>query len=106
MKQFVLLYTGGGMAETDAEKAAVMRAWGEWFGSVGSNLIDNGTPFIPNVKTVASDGTITDSPIGVLATGYTIVAAESLDHAAQIAKHCPVLQGGGKITVYEKLPVM
>jgi hypothetical protein len=40
------------------------------------------------------------------ASGYTVVSADSLDAAADIAKGCPVLAGGASITVYESFQVM
>jgi hypothetical protein len=41
-----------------------------------------------------------------MASGYTIVQAESLDAAADMAKSCPVLQGGGQISVFETFNIM
>ena len=36
MANYVLVYKGGsGMAQTEAEQAAVMAAWGKWFGELG-----------------------------------------------------------------------
>ena len=35
MAKFILAYHGGGMPETEAEQAAVMAAWGAWFGNLG-----------------------------------------------------------------------
>jgi hypothetical protein len=32
---YVLVFKGGGMAETEAEQQAVMAAWGEWYGKLG-----------------------------------------------------------------------
>ena len=40
------------------------------------------------------------------ATGYSILKADSLNAAVDLAKGCPVLQSGGKITVYEITPAM
>jgi hypothetical protein len=106
MANFVLLYIGGSMAEGEAEQAAVMQAWGAWFGGLGSALVDGGNPFATAIKSIASNGNVTDGPIGTPATGYSIVKADSLDAAVQLAKGCPVLQGGGQISVYEAFPVM
>jgi hypothetical protein len=41
-----------------------------------------------------------------MATGYSILKADSLDAAVEMARSCPVLQGGGRITVYETFQVM
>jgi hypothetical protein len=106
MANFILLYTGGGMPETEAEQAAVLQAWGVWYGKVGSAVVDGGNPFTPIAKSIASNGTVSDGPVGTMATGYTIIKADSLDAAVEMAKSCPILQGGGQITVYETFPVM
>ena len=36
-------------------------------------------------------------------TGFSIVAAESLDAAVELAKSCPVLGIGGSVDVYEAI---
>src|SRR6266705_2582581 len=51
MANFVLLYSGGSMPETEAEQAAVMQAWGAWFGQLGSALVNGGNPFTPQANT-------------------------------------------------------
>jgi hypothetical protein len=104
--KFVLLYSGGSMAESEAEQAAVMEKWGAWFGNLGSALVDGGSPFSPSVRHVASDGAVAEGPIGGLATGYSIIEAPSLDEASKLAQSCPVLMSGGQISVYESLNVM
>jgi hypothetical protein len=106
MANFLLLYTGGGMAESQAEQEAMMQAWGAWFGELGSNVVDGGNPFTPQAKSISSNGTVSNGPIGELATGYTILKADSLDAAVTLSRKCPVLQSGGKITVYEIHPAM
>jgi hypothetical protein len=106
MANFVLLYIGGSMAESEAEQAAVMEAWGAWFAGLGSALVDGGNPFTPVVKSIESNGQVTNGPIGIAATGYSILKANSLDAAMELAKGCPVLQSGGQISVYEAFPIM
>ncbi len=106
MTKFVLIYSGGGMPETEEEQAAVLQAWNEWYGKLGSAVVDAGNPFAPMAKSVAGDGSISDGPAGTMATGYTIIQADSLDAAAEMSKDCPIFMGGGSITVYETFPVM
>ena len=106
MADYVLLYTGGGMPETEEEQARVMKAWEDWYGQIGGALKDGGNPFGPAAKTVASNGSVSDGASGTPHTGYTIVTADSLDAAAGLAKGCPILQGGGSVTVYETFEVM
>jgi hypothetical protein len=103
MAKFGLLYIGGGVPENEAERAATMKAWGAWFGGLGSALIDGGNAFTPNAKSITSNGTFSDGPSEMPVTGYSIVKADSLDAAVALAKDCPLLRSGGRgqITVYE-----
>ncbi len=106
MANFVLLYSGGCMEESADAQAAAMQAWGAWFGSLGENLVDVGNPFTATSTHIEADGAVHDGPVGTMATGYSIIKAESLAAAVEVAKGCPVLQGDGQITVYETSPVM
>lgn len=104
MAKYLLLYRGGSMPETEEEQAAVMQAWTSWFESAGGAILDPGNPFTPASKTVGPDGSIADAPAA--ASGYTLVEADSLAAATDLAKGCPVLQGGASIEVYETFEVM
>lgn len=106
MANFVLVYTGGGMPATEAERSKVMEAWGGWFGKLGDAVVDAGNPFAPQAQTISSDGSVHDGAVGTAATGYSIIKADSLKHAADLAKGCPVLASGAKISVYEIHPAM
>jgi hypothetical protein len=44
MAKYVFVYHGGGAPESEVEGAAVMQAWTEWFGSLGSAVVDAGHP--------------------------------------------------------------
>lgn len=106
MNNFLLIYTGGGMPETEEEQAAVMKAWGDWFEELGDHLLDGGNPTGPEAKMIHSNGMVRDGTEGTKATGYSMLKAESLDQAVTLAKGCPMLDGGGNITVYEIIPAM
>ena len=102
MADFVLVYTGGGVPESEAAQAQVMQAWTDWYTNLGPAIKDGGNPFSPEAKTVASDGSIS-SVTGTPLTGYTVLTAESLDRATELAKGCPILEGGGQVHVYEQI---
>jgi len=106
MADYVLLYTGGRMPETDEERDAVMKAWDSWLHELDGDLKDAGNPFSPNAKTIASDGAVSDGNGGIAGSGYSILKADSIDDAVAKTKGCPVLQGGGGVTVFETFEVM
>lgn len=101
MTEFVLVYTGGKMPESEAEGAKVMEAWGAWMGGLGDALVNGGNPVGPVSKTINADGTVSDGAVGTPATGYSIIKADSLDSAVSLAKGCPHWRHGGQISVYE-----
>ena len=103
MAKFVLAYSGGegGMPETEEEMAEVMAAWGAWFEGLGASVIDGGNPF-GAAKTVSPDGVISDGG-AVALTGYSVIDAADIDDAATKAQGCPVLGGGGSVTVCEAI---
>jgi hypothetical protein len=102
---YVLLYSGGRMPESEEERAAVMKAWDEWMHGLGSSLKDGGNPFAPGAaKTISADGAVRDGAGS--ASGYSIITADSLDDAVTKSKGCPVLEGGATIEVYETFQVM
>jgi len=104
MATYLLVYKGGNMPQTDAERAQVMEAWGRWFGGLGQAVVDGGNPFGPS-KSVAKNGSVTDGASSGL-SGYSILKADTLDAAVKMAKDCPVLLGGASIEVYETFDVM
>ncbi len=94
MKKFVFLYVG---LWTPAEE--MKQAWGEWFESVGDKFVDSGNPFGPG-KEVTKAST-SDLPMDKDAiTGYSIVNAESLEAAEELAKSCPSITS---VRVYEAM---
>jgi hypothetical protein len=105
MTKFVLVFTGGGMPESEEEQAKVLVAWGAWYEGLGSAVVDPGNPFGPAAQNITPDGTVSGGAIGTQASGYTILQADSFDSAVAMAKKCPMLDGNGQITVYEALPM-
>jgi hypothetical protein len=102
MANYMFAYSGGnGVAADTAERDAQMAKWGQWFGQLGSAVVDGGAP-TGTAKTVGSAGSVSDGGSRGL-TGYSIVSAASLDAAVELAKGCPVLEVGGAVDVYEAI---
>jgi len=106
MSNYVLLYYGGSMPATEDERKKVTDDWMAWYKKIDNAVVDQGNPFSPMVKNITGDGRISDGPSGSMPTGYSIIKAISLDAAVQIAKSCPVLKRGARISVYETFNAM
>jgi len=104
MANYLLVFHGGSMPETQEEGAKVMQAWTEWFGKLGGAVVDQGNP-VSQVRTIAPNGSVSDGGINP-SSGYTIIKADNLDAAVAAARGCPVLQGGASIEVAETFDVM
>ena len=104
MATYVYTYRGGKMPETDAQREAVMAAWGAWLGGMGAAALDAGNPFGAS-SSVSPDGRVGEAGSAGLG-GYSIVSADSLAAATEMAKGCPVLADGGGVDVYEVLEMM
>lgn len=104
MANFVLLYHGGGMPDSDEERAKSMADWGEWMKQCGDSLVDPGNP-CSNAKAVNKDGVSEIS--GDRVTGYSILKADSIEQAIEAAKMVPlVVDGRGSCDVYETFSAM
>ncbi len=68
---------------------------------LGSAVVDGGAA-TGTAKTVGPGGSVSDGGSRGL-TGYSIVSADSLDSAVELAKGCPVLEIGGAVDVYEAI---
>jgi len=102
MKYVFGYHGGGGMPEGEADVAAEMAKWEAWFGSLGAAVVDGGAPF-SMARTVAADGSVSDGGGTNPLTGYSIVEADSLDAAVEMARGCPVLSSGGSVEVAESI---
>ena len=102
MAKYLYVYHGGKHPETEEEVAAVMDAWGQWFGSMGSAVVDGGNP-VGMSSTVQSDGSVTDNGGANPVSGYSLVESSDLDDALTKAKACPILSAGGSVEVAEAI---
>ncbi len=105
MANYLLVYHGGGMPEGETEQQQVMAAWGSWFGDLGAAVVDGGNP-VGATSTIASDGSTSDGGGANPAAGYSVIQADSLAAATELAKGCPVLTSGGSVEVAETFNAM
>jgi hypothetical protein len=102
MTNYVFMYSGGkGVSDDEAEREAQYARWGQWFGDLGSAVVEGGAA-MGTAKTVGPGGSVSDGGSRAI-TGYSMVSADSLDSAVELAKGCPVLEIGGAVDVYEAI---
>lgn len=100
MANYMVIYSGGmGMSEDPEVMQQVMAEWGAWYEKMGPAIVDGGAPFgdAKNVTDAGSaDGPLGDTP----ATGYTVIAADTLDAAAAACVGHPHIKYGGQVQVF------
>lgn len=102
MAKFVFVYHGGTKPEDPADVEAAMQAWGGWFETMGSAVIDGGNP-VGLSTTVKSDGSIVNNGGSNPVSGYSLIEAGSIEEACEKAKACPILSHGGHIEIAQAI---
>ncbi|MEP1201683.1 hypothetical protein [Tateyamaria sp.] len=98
MPKFVFAYHGGGMPETPEEGARMMAAWNDWYAAMGEAVVDGGAP-VGQSMTVSQGGVTGDGGANPL-SGYTVVQADTIDAACEMANGCPMIaDGSGTVEV-------
>ena len=109
MKKYVFVYYGGKMPDDmdEAQMKEVMEKWTAWFGTFKDNMVDGGNPFAAGAQEVLAADVKTIAADMWPAKGYTIINAESMETAIEIAKGCPALvdDDKGAVRVYEAMPM-
>ncbi len=99
MSSYVFAYHGGKRPESPEEGAKHMAKWKAWIGGLGDAVVNPGTP-LGKSKTVSSAGVSDDGGSNPM-SGFSIVKADSMDAALEMAKECPLLEIGGTLEVAE-----
>jgi hypothetical protein len=97
MAKYILAYHGGVGFETKEEGMAHMAKWNAWVDGMGGAALDRGMP-VGASSTVSSDG-VTEGGGANPLSGISVILADSLDAALDMAKACPHLDIGGTIEV-------
>lgn len=84
MKNYLILHVG-----FEKPTPEQMTAWNAWFESIADKQVGRGG--LRGGREIVHSGT-NDLPLAQDSiTGYTIITAENLDEAEQIAQRCPVV---------------
>ena len=92
MSNYMIAYHGGKEPESPEEGARQMERWRAWVAGLGEAVVNPGTP-LGKFTTVTSGGVSDDDGSDPL-TGFSVVKADSMDAALEMAKACPFLEMG------------
>jgi len=106
MSEFLFLYRPPeGPALSPQQMAEVMPRWTAWMKGLDENghIKAPGNPLQRSGKLVKGrERSVTDGPFAEakdVINGYTLIEADDLAQAAELAKGCPMLEGGGSVEV-------
>ena len=106
MSEFLFLYRPpDGPALTPQEMAAVMPKWMAWMKQLDDegHIKAPGHPLQRAGRLVrGKEKMVTDGPFAEakdVINGYTLIEARDLAQASELAKGCPMLDGGGSVEV-------
>jgi hypothetical protein len=106
MAKFLFVYRGGSAANnlTPEEMQQQMQKWQTWIseGMQKGWLVDMGDALTPEGRVVRPKKVVTDGPFvesKEVVGGFSIVQADTIDAAAELAKGCPGLLYGGSVEV-------
>lgn len=107
MKDFVLLFRNAGEPMntlSPQQMQNLMTDWQNWMGGMAAQdkLSNSGYRLSTEGNTLKGNNVTTDGPfaeIKEILTGVTIIKAETLEEANELAKGCPILNIGGSVEV-------
>ena len=99
MSNYIIAYHGGRKPASPEEGASQMAKWKQWVADLGDAAVNPGQPLV-NTRIVSSEGVSDDGGANPM-SGYSIVAADSMEAALVIARACPFLETGGTLEVAE-----
>lgn len=100
MPKYLYVYRGdkSQVPATPEDQEAAMQAWGAWMGSLGDKLVNAGDP-VRTSKLVTVSGVKDAVPNPSF--GYSIVEADTIEDACEMAKSNPMVVGNGGVEVAE-----
>jgi len=99
MPNYIIAYHGGNQPETPEAGAEQMAKWKAWLGGLGDAVVNPGTP-LGKSQFVSASGVSDDGGAAPM-SGFSVVKADTMDAALDMAKACPFLDIGGTLQVAE-----
>jgi hypothetical protein len=107
MPNFLFVYRGSNEAQAQLSPEQMqqhMEKWRIWITEALQKgwMTDPGDALMPEGRVVNAKKVVTDGPFveaKEIVGGYSIVRADNIDAAAELAKGCPALLTGGRVEV-------
>jgi hypothetical protein len=105
MSEFTFMFRGRKTSGSPEEMQMHFQKWVTWFKDLGAkgHIKDPGHPLegtgkvVRGEKKIVNDGPYAESKD--IVGGYIVVEATDLQHAAELAKGCPIFEVGGSVEV-------
>jgi hypothetical protein len=101
MPNYIIAYHGGRKPESPEEGENQMNKWKAWVGALGDAAVNPGTP-LGKSRIVGADGMSDDGGPNAM-SGFSVVKADSIEAALDMARACPFLDTGGTLEVAEMM---
>lgn len=103
MSEFIFVYRGGKQSGSPAEMQAHMQKWVSWMKALSDqgHIKNPGNPLDSSGVVVKKGKSITDGPYAEkdLVSGFTVVEAKDIAHAAELSAGCPIFDADGLVEV-------
>ena len=99
MTKYIITYLGGDQPSSPEAGQQHMAKYMEWLGSLGEAAVSPANPF-KDTRTMNPDRTVSAGSKTAM-SGYTVIEADSMDKALEMAKSCPFLDINGSLEVSE-----
>ena len=103
MPRYIMLYLGGDQPSSPEQGQRHFARYMEWLAALGDAAESPANPLGPS-STVNPDGSVSAGGSTGM-SGYTILRAESMEAALEMAKSCPFLEINGSLEVAELMPM-
>jgi len=101
MPNYIIAYHGGRKPESPEEGETHMKKWKTWVAALGDAAVSPGTP-LGKSRIVSADSVSDDGGPNAM-SGFSVVKADSIEAALEMAKACPFLDTGGTLEVAEMM---
>lgn len=103
MNQYIMSYLGGDQPSSPAEGKKHFAKYQQWLGSLGEHVVKPMVPY-KQVHTIKPDGSVNEGS-SVAMSGHTVIQAESIEHAIELAKSCPFLDINGSLEIAQLVKI-